>query len=480
LSIIQIHKRNEVFIEIVTERSILQELSDYFSFFASNYKFMPAYRNKVWDGKIRLLNIKTNLLYSGLIPYLEKFCHDRDYTLERYDDFHPRTVSNDAIDAFLSIIRLTVEPRYYQLEALVHAVQSHRGLLLSPTASGKSLIIYMLCRWYDTKTLIIVPTTSLVHQMASDFESYGYKGEVHKIFSGREKENPNAKYVVTTWQSIYKMPRQWFAQYNVVIGDECHLFKAASLTSIMEKLTDCKYRFGFTGTLDGTEVNKLVLTGLFGDIKQVTTTNDLMTQGHVAELKIKALLLDHTDQDKKLAKTLDYQGEMDFLVSNAKRNQFIKNLVNALDGNTLVLFQYIEKHGKILKDLIESTGRKVHYVDGSVSGEKREDIRSMVENEYGSVIVASYATLSTGVNIRNLHNVIFASPSKSRIRNLQSIGRGLRKSDTKESCTLYDISDDLSWKTRKNYTLLHFGERIKTYAEENFDYKITRIRLSDI
>jgi type I site-specific restriction endonuclease len=129
--------------------------------------------------------------------------------------------------------------------------------------------------------------------------------------------------------------------------------------------------------------------------------------------------------------------------------------------------------------MLQNNDRSVYWVSGEVSGEQREEIRKVVEKESNAIIVASFGTFSTGVNIKNLHNIIFASPSKSRIRNLQSIGRGLRKSNTKTSSTLYDIADNLSWKTKKNYTLLHFMERVKIYNEEKFEYKIYKVNLEN-
>ena len=204
-----------------------------------------------------------------------------------------------------------------------------------------------------------------------------------------------------------------------------------------------------------------------------------MEQKHLADLTIKALLLDYTDDTKKLVSKMKYQDEMDFLVRNIPRNNFIKNLSLSLEGNTLLLFQYVDKHGKVLYDMIKSEAgnRKIFFVSGEIDGAERENIRGIVEKEKDAIIVASFGTFSTGVNIRNLHNIIFASPSKSRVRNLQSIGRGLRKSDTKETSTLFDIADDLSWKTKQNHTLKHFVERIKIYNEEKFNYKIYNVKL---
>ena len=374
-----------------------------------------------------------------------------------------------------------MEPRDYQLEAFVYAVRNRRALLLSPTASGKSFIIYLLTRYYNARTLIIVPTTSLVSQLASDFADYGFESDryVHRIFSGQDKQT-DKPIVISTWQSIYKLDKKYFEQFDVVIGDEAHLFKANSLSSIMSKLHNCRFRFGFTGTLDGTQTHRLVLEGLFGVVKKVTTTAELIEQKHLADFSIKAIVLKYPDDTKKLLKDASYQDEIDFIVRNESRNRFIKNLALSLDnGNTLLLFQYVEKHGKVLYNMIKNDAgdRKVFFVSGEVEGEEREQIRKIVETEQDAIIVASYGTFSTGVNIRNLHNIIFSSPSKSRIRNLQSIGRGLRMSDTKTSSTLYDIADDLSWKSKKNHTLLHFIERINIYNEEKFVYKIYTVGL---
>ena len=477
----EISRHDEVYIKVRCEPGVAQELSDYFTFFVPGYKFMPAFKNKFWDGKIRLFNPLTCLIYTGLIPYIEKFCKERNYLIDYIDDFSCEEFSLKEAKDFVSKIKPTMEPRDYQLEAFVYAVRNRRALLLSPTASGKSFIIYLLTRYYNARTLIIVPTTSLVSQLASDFADYGFESDryVHRIFSGQDKQT-DKPITISTWQSIYKLDKKYFEQFDVVIGDEAHLFKAASLASIMSKLHRCRYRFGFTGTLDGTQTHRLVLEGIFGAVKKVTTTAELIEQKHLADFNIKAIVLKYPDEIKKMLKDASYQDEIDFIVRNDARNRFIKNLALSLDnGNTLLLFQYVEKHGKVLYDMIKNDAgdRKVFFVSGEIDGEEREQIRKIVESEKNAIIVASYGTFSTGVNIRNLHNIIFSSPSKSRIRNLQSIGRGLRKSETKTTSTLYDISDDLSWKSKKNHTLLHFIERINIYNEEKFEYKIYTVGL---
>lgn len=476
---VTVRRHNEVHNKIDCDTGTMMEISDYFTFEVPGAKFSPAYRNRVWDGKIRLANPLTRLLYCGLLPQLYQFCQSRGYELELDGDFGDTEFSLLEAESFIKKLDPKHQPRDYQIEAFMHGVRKRRALLLSPTGSGKSLIIYLLACYYRTKTLVIVPTTSLVHQMASDFEDYGLpKGMVHKIMSGEEKDT-DKPFVVSTWQSIYKLPKKWFQQFNVVIGDEAHLFKAKSLTSILSAMDNCKYRFGFTGTLDGTQTHKLVLEGLFGAVRKVTTTADLMQQKHLAELSIKALVLKYPEEIRKTMCKAEYQAEMDFLVRSDSRNKFIKNLALSLKGNTLLLFQYVEKHGKVLHDMIaqDAIDRKVFFISGEVDGEEREDIRRIIETEKDAIIVASYGTSSTGINIKNLSNVVFASPSKSRVRNLQSIGRGLRTTETKTTATLYDIADDLSWKSSKNHTLLHFVERIKIYNSEKFRYKLYNIDL---
>ena len=370
-------------------------------------------------------------------------------------------------------------PREYQVEGVYDALKHNRRLLISPTASGKSLMIYSIVRYYVEKqqnTLIVVPTTSLVEQMYKDFADYGWDvgSFCHKIYAGKERET-NSQVIITTWQSIYKLPRKYFERFSVVIGDEAHQFKSKSLISIMTKLHKAKHRFGFTGTLDGTQTHKWVLEGLFGPSYKIIKTDELMKKGHVAKLDINVLLLKHKAQKFEV-----FEDEVQYIINHDQRNKFIRNLALDLKGNTLILYARVEGHGRVIYDMINSNvleQREVFFVHGGVAAEEREKVREITETQNNAIIIASYGTFSTGINIKNLHNVIFASPSKSRIRNLQSIGRVLRKGNNKTKATLYDIADDISYKSRRNYTLNHLGERIKIYNEENFNYDIISIPL---
>ena len=480
-----ISKSNEVFLKIKTEPHIEYELRDHFKFEVPGAKFMPQYRGRNWNGEIHLYDMRSKQIYVGLLDKIVNFCEQYGYSYKFEDNkFYGQPfevnemISYEGVKDYMHSI-CSHSPRDYQVEGVCDALKHNRKLLISPTASGKSLMIYSIVRYYvdkGQKILLVVPTTSLVEQMYKDFEDYGWDAGsyCHRIYSGKEKTN-EFPVTITTWQSVYKLDRSFFEDYGVIIGDEAHLFKSKSLIEIMTKLHHAKYRFGFTGTLDGTQTHKWVLEGLFGPSYKVTRTDELMQQGHLSQLDIQCLVLKHPPQ-----KFETYEDEIQYLISHEQRNKFITNLTLDLKGNSLLLFSRVEAHGAVLFDQINTNkrgDRKVFFIHGGVDTEERELVREITERENSAIIVASYGTFSTGINIRNLHNVIFASPSKSRIRNLQSIGRVLRKGKNKTKAVLYDISDDCTINSRKNYTLNHLIERIKIYNEENFNYEIITIQL---
>lgn len=486
-----VKQKNHSSIQIKCEKHVAQELSDYFSFETPGYKYMQAYKSGRWDGKTRLFNSRNNELSAGLWEYLSDFIKPRNYTLSVEDSVYGKPDERLAVRPidvlnFIRKLNLPFEIREYQFDAVCRALQNRRMILLSPTGSGKSLIIYVLVMWYlehfDKRLLIVVPTLSLVEQMFTDFQEYGLDSEAvcHRIFAGQEKHDSKRVYI-STWQSIHTLPRKWFLQFGCVVGDEVHTFKAKSLVSIMNKSQDAALRFGLTGTLDGTKVHKLVLEGLFGRVYKVTTTRDLMEEGNLAELQIKIITLTYPKEiSRDMINRKDYHAEIDYLVGNVKRNRLIRNLALDQKGNTLVLFQFVEKHGKIIFDLIKDKAhesRKVFFVSGEVEAQIRENIRRIVEKQKDAIIVASLGTFSTGINIKNLNNIIFASPSKSQIKVLQSIGRGLRLSDNGQKTILYDIADNMMYNNKANYTLLHAKERIKIYKKEKFDYEHYEVTL---
>ena len=478
-----ITKKNEVYLILDDiSPSERQELSDFFTFEVPNAKFMPMVRKRMWDGKIRLFSPINGEIYVGLLPYIKEYCKNNNITYTIQEGVEDeRNVVRESVRNFTKALHpktkgKEIEIRDYQIDAIQMAISRNRSLILSPTASGKSLIIYSLVRYYHMaghRTLILVPTTSLVEQMYTDFKDYGWSSETYcqKVYQGYTTKI-NKDVVISTWQSLYKMPKKYFEQFGCIMGDEAHMFKAKSLTGIMTKLQKCKYRFGFTGTLDGTETHRLILEGLFGTVEQVVTTKELMDKKTLANLKINCITLKHPEKKERMT----YAEEIDYLVSKESRNEFIVNLCDKLKGNTLCLFQLVDKHGKVLYDKMKGN-ENVYFVYGGTDTEQREKIRGFVENHKKSTTIASYGTFSTGINIRNIHNIVLASPSKSKIRVLQSIGRGLRTSNSKDSILVFDISDDISYNGRYNFTLNHFLERLNIYNEQKFNYEISKVRI---
>lgn len=502
MATIKVEKVNEAYIRLFSDRGTEQELSEFFKFAVPGAKFSPKFKAKMWDGMARLYNLQTKMIYSGLINYVKEFAEIGNHTLEIDADIsYDENITVEQVEGFANLIKpcskgVPIDIRDYQVEAIHKALNNCKVLLKSPTSSGKSLMIYTMLRWFlakKMKVLIIVPTTSLVSQLYSDFEDYStgnnwnVENNCQKLYSGLSKEFTK-NVLVTTWQSSWKnkscgaldgLKKDWYNQFDVVICDEAHLATGSSITSMFEKMTDVKYRIGTTGTISNEKINQLQLEGIMGPIYDVITTKQLMDSNRVVQLDIKCLLLKYNDEIRKVMTKCTYQEEVNFLISNEQRNKFIANLSLKQDGNTLVLFQTI-KHGKDLLKLIQDRseeGRKIYYVSGEVSAEEREAIRKETDNETNAILICSYGTFSTGVNIPSIENIIFSSSTKSKIRNLQSLGRGLRLRKGKTSCTLYDISDDLSWKKSKNHTLGHLVERIKTYSEEQFDYQLINIDL---
>ena len=491
---ININCIDSVNLKIECEKDIARELSSFFTFTVPNYQYTPAYKNRLWDGKIRLFNSLNYTIYAGLLDYVYKFAEDRFYKVECVLAAQDIEIKQENVDSFLSSFECYGSGKKlilhnHQTEAINYALLKKRCLLISPTGSGKSLMIYAAIKYLlykipeNKKILVIVPTTGLVSQLLNDFHDYsnkdGFIRNCHVIYSGKEKES-NRKIVISTWQSIYKMKEEYFKDFYCVFGDECHLFKAKSLTTIMTKLKECPVRIGTTGTLDGTHIHKLVIEGLFGRVFNVTSTKELMEKDLLTNLKIEGLVLQYNPQEIQEMKRATYIDEIQWLISNKKRNKFIVDLCCNLKGNTLVLFNFVEKHGLPLFDRIKKQSNKSCYlIYGKTQTEDRESIRQVVNKQKESILVASYGTCSTGINIKNIDNIVFTSPSKSVIRVLQSIGRGLRKSENKDKVTLYDIGDDLRYKNYRNHSLRHMNDRIQIYTNERFVFKTTNIRLQE-
>ncbi len=487
---ITIQYHNDVHIKILCEPAIASELSSFFSFRVDGYQFTPAFKNRLWDGFVRLFSLKTKLLYAGLYFKVLDFAEKSGYTIST-DSYIPEVndISREQIEDYAKVLKIAsggreIMLRDYQITAVKHILDNKRAVIESATSSGKSAVIYMAARYLlgskgVERILMIFPTSSLVMQILSDFKDYsGINGwdadeHCHMVFSGQEKD-VQKQITFSTWQSIYKNPAEFFNQYDAIFIDETHLVAAKSLSSIMEKATNVKYRVGLTGTLQKAKSHALSIQGLLGQSIKISTTSELMKAGNVADLKITCLLLNHPDEVKKVFKKAKYQEEMEYLITCEKRNKFISNLTKSLKGNIMILFTQLE-HGRALVELLKD--RNVFFIHGNITPQAREKMRLEVEKSDDAIVIASYGTTSTGVSIKRLHHVIFASPYKSEIRVLQSLGRGLRIGEGKTSVKLWDIADNISWKSVKNHTLKHFESRVELYASEKLSYRIVEYNL---
>jgi superfamily II DNA or RNA helicase len=488
--VVQVFKKDETNIRILTNSGIESELSDFFAFRAHGFQYHPAYRSRMWDGFTRLYNRKTKELFIGLVPYLEQFCKEREYELLLDDKLnHKSKFIKQEFDQFIESLKLPYTLRDYQENILRECIENNfRALIVSPTGSGKSACLYCLIRYglekfNHKKILLLVPTVNLVSQMESDFLDYSQndpsfsENNIHKIYQGQDRDS-DKEVLISTWQSLQKLDKRFFEKFDMVVTDECHLAKADSLKKIVSLCTNAKHKIGTTGTLDNIKVHKLVLEGLFGAQFRATTTEKLMGRGDLAQLKINCILLKYSDEECKATKGIKYADEINWILGHKKRNALLLKLALRLKGNTFIAIKHIT-HGKLLYEALQKVvkDRNIYFIDGSTKAEIREETRHAIESDTNAIIVASLGVFAMGINIKNLENIIFTTPSKSRIRVLQSIGRVLRIGDSNQA-TLYDIADDLCWKkTHKNFSYKHFLERLNIYIEEKFDYKFYKKNL---
>lgn len=505
--IVQIKKLDESFLEINCSKDIGRAIWESFSFYAPNYKFSPLYKSLQWDGKIRLYNLNTKRFYIGLLPDLKKYLEHKNI---EYELCFPQSKNNLDLSIYEKIkskfINENWKVRDYQEKLFNFSVKNDRSISISPTGSGKSLNLYLLSLFYllnkKTKILIVVPSLGLIEQMYNDFIEYATDTKInipsffHKMHGGIEEDESKPIYIVN-WQNIKDNPVEWFEKFEVCIFDEAHTCKAKSLTYILDSCKNAKYRHGFTGTLTNKEeeVNQNLLRGLFGETCQEVRTHELIERNVLSDVQINCLRFKYTDEDvleyieKIRSENLPaqaYQLEEDYVCKLDIRNNFIKKIALSLNNNTIIFFKYVEKHGKVLYDLIEKDakehGKEVYIYYGKIKVAERERLRKLIETKNNIIIIASYGVASTGINMKNLHNAIFAGAYKGSIITLQTIGRGLRKHFSKEVFKIFDIGDDFTHNRkkegRKNYLFKHFIERLSIYKEEKLNYKVYEYKIS--
>lgn len=475
---------DESYVRIETDFGIMKELQMKYTFKPPGFMFMPAYKAGYWDGTITL--IQQGRVLKGLVPSIIDTCESSGYSVSVDKSF---SAFAEPIPFDHKDLKLPFEPYDYQLAAVNRILSKKRQIVLSATGSGKSLILYMAVRALsDAKILIIVPTISLVHQLVSDFADYSVNNgwdadaQVHKICEGASKVT-DKDIIVATWQSLQNIKSNaFFSEFDAVICDEVHTaggdgIKPKVIQRILDACSNSFIRLGLTGTLSDSFISELVLIGMFGPTYRVSSTKDLMDRGLLTDLAITAIVLKYPKSVCDAARGLPYKAELDIIVKSQRRLEVVSKISGKAPGNTLVLFTYVEHGRRLVDEIKKHTEKQVFMVYGGTDSDQRENIRKICEQRDDVVICASSQIFSTGVNIKNLHNIVFAHPTKAKIRTLQSIGRGLRKHDSKQICNVYDICDDLRTGKKPNYAMTHFVDRMKIYAAEKFKVKHIEINL---
>lgn len=491
---IKIIKKNESTLYIEATNRIYGELSNYFSAYVDNYKWMPKFKSGQWNGKVMAFDTRSYTLPIGLLYKLHEFCAKGNYGYEQNFTIG-QIVSTKELQDFVSSLNIPFEVRDYQFQAAYDAITKQHLNISSSTSSGKSLLMYIIVRWLmeqGKRILIVVPSTQLVEQLFSDFYSYGWNNvedKVCMIYSGKERL-VHRPVQISTWQSVYtEKDIDLIQSYHAVIIDECHNVSnsAKSLNMIAKNAVNACYRIGLSGSFPAENTaDWLTAVGATGQIVVYSTYKTLQEQGHIADFTIVPLILSYPTElrikayeigtKEPLSETEKYNVESDFVYGLECRNNFISKLCSNLKGNTLVLFKKKELHGIPLFNKLKSElkERTVLYIDGDIPVSEREIIRQTMEKKDDVVLVASLGTLSTGISIKNLHQLVFAAGTKSRVKTIQSIGRVLRLNHNKDSVRIFDIVDDLRIKDRvkkiffKNYSYKHYEERMKIYRDNNF------------
>ncbi len=493
---------NETHMKLDAPETILREIGQYFRFQVPDYEKQKRFNPKMrfWDGYVRLFNLQSKKFYMGLAPRLIEFCKDRKYEIifdsKIAECLRTEITYEECVEFVNGLRNKNIERREYQDKAIYHAIKHKRAAIIAPTGSGKSFIIYAVLRWLlndiQGKAIIIVPSTGLVDQMYHDFKSYGCLEPIHLIMAGKPKNSIERVYI-STWQSIYNLDSEYFEQFDAVFVDELHLLgvdekkfpvidkktgkkvdKKRSIINVVEMCKNAYWRIGCTGTLQGTDIHASQAVALFGEIIRASTTKNLIDTGYLSNIIIQTYIMKYPENISKQIDKLEYEKNVEF-IENLKnpRNLYILDLSINLTGNVLIVFAHIN-HGLFFRDMLTANSNKnILYIDGLIDAEKRTEIRGIMEKRNDCVLVGSSQTISTGMNIKNLQHVVFASTTKSEIRTLQTIGRALRLHDEKDVATIHDICDNVK------YPMRHYESRLEFYVRERFPYEEHRIDIMD-
>lgn len=494
---IYLEKVNEVRMRVITQDlGINEELYDHFKMPDPN--FTPSDFSK-YDGLIRFYQKSSGLIDIGLIFDVFSFCRNNGYTLE-VDPLlkYILKTTKEEIQEFIDGLQLShqtedgsfspAEAREYQFDSVYTAITDTRCVLQAATSAGKSLILYVLARYYrmrreaiesDLKTLIIVPSVHLVRQLYENFEEYshfnGWKADVniHQIYSDADKNSCKPVFI-STWQGIQKMPKSWFHQFGDVVVDEVHTAAAEKLSFILNNCINSDQRIGVTGTPGNNPTNIMRVVSHFGRLHKIITARELIDMGYASDIRIEMVELIYPEAERALL-TGDYNEEIEFLMAHQKRNQVILTLAKNLKGNVAIMFGRIDAHMMPIYEELSKYKENVYVINGEVPAKTRMEIQKAMERGDDITLLASFGTMQQGVSIKKLHHLVFAHPNKSFIRVIQTLGRLMRIHSTKDCGVIWDLVDNLKTPKYANHSLRHSFERFRFYTEERHPIKRKKI-----
>ena len=501
-----------------TYANLMSFLDGSYAIHPPNYQYDPRFQNRRftrYDGKVHLFKKEIGVLPLGLVQEAIELLNINGFNVKISNsislNFLNDKYDESSIDRFIEeFTNKKFKPHYFQIDALKAAIKHKRILFESPTGSGKSLIIYLVVRYLmwlhrndDFRFLIMVPSITLVGQIFKDFKvDYGWDklddkvGIYHSDGLPDEylRETLTKQIMISTYQSVDKLlakDNTFNDKFNFVLLDEAHKAKKESKV-IVKLLNSCKnaeYRFGLTGTIPKNDLFEKTLEGCFGKKNVLVETKELQDNGILSKCRVVKVEIPYTVESVKFMKTtkVKYDEEVELVRLNKSKlysiSKLIKNGKITPTENTLILCNGIE-NGE-LDDIVNHLKKyhpnfDVEVIHGKIKAKERDRIINSMGERQGVIIVATYSTMSTGVNIKNLHNGVLASSLQAYETIIQTMGRLLRKHDSKELATLYDLVDDIKVTMRtgniwRSYVNTHWKKREEYYIEKGFPIEYFRL-----
>ncbi len=500
---------NKNFLQVIDCTDLeLKQLQYSFRKKIKNWRFHPQVKRKLWDGYMSFID-PSGRIPVGLWHELTQVCKEYGFAIsfDNFDLFRSPYTKEEYLQwvkatSFFDKKGNKIEPRDYQIDSVWAILKYKLSISEIATSAGKTLIMYMVMSFLKHKgllkrMLIVVPNISLIIQTYEDFFCYSNKDvelKMQMISGSTEKEiDEDTELVIGTFQTLVKQPVTFFDGFDVVCIDEAHFTQAKSVKETIAKCRNVTYRFGLSGTLEKDDfAERLTLQAYLGPLINKVSAEFLFQNNYATPVQVKIIKLNYMNNEtrEKLqqirkrrnsidgAKILDIERKL--VIESKKRLNYICELVNQTTKNTLVLFHNVKAdYGKKIQErLFEiSRDKDVFYVDGETDVEKREYFKNSLETGENKVLIASFGTFSTGISVKNIHNIVFAESFKSDKIIRQSIGRGMRLHESKTKTNIIDISDDFSYNGDKNFLIRHMEKRMEIYDSQGFPYKIYNVEI---